>query len=79
MCKIYYNQNKDVSKNNFNDSIINIIPKKRLGDSVNNIYIESLNKFLNKNNERQKKNKNHKIIDSNKLYILMNSYYKIIK
>ena len=63
-------------KFNFNDSNINIIPKKWLSDSVNNIYIVSLNKYLNKNNEKQKKNKkkknkNHKIIDRNKL-ILMN-------
>lgn len=57
MCKLYYQQNKDVSKNNFNDKIINLIPKKRLCEDVNNIYMEQLNNYLNKNKEKKKANK----------------------
>ena len=47
MCKIYYSKNSSVMNNNFNDINGNKIPKKRLNDEVNNIYMKILNSKLN--------------------------------
>ena len=60
MCREYYQLNKSVKNNNFNDDNINIIPKTRLIDTVNNIYMETLNNKLNKDKNKSKCKKNIK-------------------
>ena len=64
MCREYYQLNKSVKNNNFNDDNINMIPKKRLKDTVYNVYMEALNNKLNKdkNKSKYKKNINSKLI-----------------
>ena len=54
MCTLYYQINKDFNENNYNDYNLNIVPKKRLRDTVNNIYIETLNNNLYKKKEKSK-------------------------
>ena len=58
MYREYYQLNKSVKNNNFNDDNINMIPKKRLKDTVYNVYMEALNNKLNKKKEKSKSNKN---------------------
>ena len=60
MCTLYYQINKDFNENNYNDYNLNIVPKKRLRDTVNNIYIETLNNNLYKKKEKSKIEKKKK-------------------
>ena len=60
MCREYYQLNKSIKNNNFNDDNINMIPKTRLNDTVNNIYMETLNNKLNKDKNKSKCKKKYK-------------------
>ena len=60
MCTLYYQINKDFNKNNYNGYNLSTVPKKRLSDTVNNIYMETLNNNLNKKKEKSKIEKKKK-------------------